>query len=235
LIKKMQSAMLLLVALTVSNMRASEALKANPAVFDFGTIREGQHAQVRFSVINAGTETIAIREIRTFAACIEPKPVPVQNLEPGATLDLAYVFASLGYGGIRVDKKIEIHYNKANVLTLRVTGQVLALEKYQAAPAELAYNFFAVVDIRPRKDYFAEHILGAIHVPEDKLVRWADSIAGSISSDMIIYLCCDNGQRSDFYAQKLRSKGLPQFVSLVGGLNEWKMQQNEKWLITGEH
>ncbi|MFZ5517901.1 MAG: rhodanese-like domain-containing protein [Candidatus Zhuqueibacterota bacterium] len=233
--KKLQCAMLLLVALTVSNLRASEALKANPAVFDFGTIREGQHAPVRFSVTNAGTKSIAIREIRTFAACIESKPAPMQTLKPGATLDLGYVFASLGYGGVRVDKKIEIHYNDSDVLTLRVTGQVLALEKYQAPPGELAYNFFALVDIRPKKDFVSEHILGAIHVPEEKLFRWADSIAGSLSGDLVIYLCCGDGQRSDVCALQLRNKGYQQFVSLVGGLKEWKIQQNEKWLIPGEH
>lgn len=216
------------------DLGAAGKLKVDRTQFDFGTIREGQNALVNFTVTNATAEKISIKEIRTFAACVESKPLPKRELAPGESLELSYVFESLGYGGVQVNKKIEIYYNETDVLKLSVKGTVLALEKYQAPIGELLYNFFVLVDIRSRKEYLEEHILGAIHVPNEDLAGWANIISKSLSDEIIIYLYSSDGKLSDAAVQTLRKKGFAQCVSLVGGLREWKNQHGNKLIVSGE-
>ena len=215
---------------------ASVKLIAEKSQFNFGTVREGVNAAVKFKITNAGTEAAKINEIRTFAACVESRPLPKNELAPGESMELEYVFESLGYGGVSVDKQIEIFYNnrKLSPLKLLVKGKVLPLESYQASLGELTYNFFVLIDVRPRENFLKEHIIGAINIPYKKLARWATDVSGNLSKEIVIYLYSENGTKSDEAAKKLRQKGYSQYISLVGGLKEWKRQEGMKLLVAGE-
>ncbi len=232
--KKVRAVFLICIFFIPFYLSSAGTLKVNKTQFDFGTIREGQNALVSFTVTNATAEKIAIKEIRTFAACVESKPLPKRELAPGESLELSYVFESLGYGGIEVNKIIEIYHNEKDVLKLNVKGTVLALEKYQAPIGELVYNFFALIDIRSRQSFLNEHLLGAIHVPHAELIDWVMQISKNLSNETIIYLYCEDGKKSDAVVQKLQNSGYAQFVSLVGGLREWKKQNGDKLLVPGE-
>ncbi|MBN1350587.1 DUF1573 domain-containing protein [candidate division KSB1 bacterium] len=214
---------------------ASPILEAENAQFDFGIIREGTNVPVHFNIKNTGTETAIIKEIRTFAACVESRPLRKRELAPGELMTLAYVFESLGYGGVSVAKKIEVYYNHRDQrpLVLRVKGVVLPLEPFQVPLGELAYNFFVLVDVRPQSAFAREHIIGAINVPVETIEKWVREIAANLSGEIIIYLYSEDGKDSDSAAQKLRKQGYTQFVSIVGGLNEWKKQKGNKYLISG--
>lgn len=214
---------------------ADPILRADPAVFDFGTVREGMRAPVRFRITNTSREDCRIESIRTFAACVQTRPPTDPILGPGESLDLEYVFESLGYGGVAVDKAIEIHYKGPDSpLTLRVRGRVLGLEPFQAPIGEMTYNYFALVDLRPAPDFEKEHLLGAVHIPAASLLSWVESASDAMSPELVIYLICSDGELSDSLARTLRSRGYPQFISLVGGLGEWKRGHGRKYLITGK-
>jgi len=135
-----------------------------------------------------------------------------------------------------VDKHIEIHYNnkKLSPLKLKVKGKVLPLEAFQAPLGELTYNFFVLVDIRSPERFTKEHIIGAINVPHEKIDQWASDVSRSISDELIIYLYSEIGQKSDEAAKRLREKGYGQYISIVGGLEEWKNRMGKKFLIPGK-
>ena len=214
----------------------SSSLKADKAFVDFGTVREGIKAPVSFTLSNPGTVEVSILQIRTFAACVQAQPLAKSTLSPGESLKLEYVFESLGYGGVSIDKKIEIHYNNPDKspLTLKVKGKVLPLESYQAPIGEMTYNFFVLIDTRTPGEFLKEHIIGAINVPADKIDIWAAAAAKTLSKEVIIYLYSIDGKESDKRARRLRQKGFPQYISLVGGLKEWKKQNGVKNLISGK-
>ncbi len=235
LILQAQLLALSLIFILTSFAQAQE-LAAEKAIFDFGTVREGAIARVNFIIANKSSKEVEIREIRTFAACVEARPLGNRFLAPGKKLELDFIFESLGYGGATVDKRIEIHYNNARLSPLRlsVKGKVLPLEPYQAPIGELTYNFFVLVDVRPPESFVQEHILGAINVPYENIGQWVSTASKSFSDELIIYLCCEDGTRSDQAAKMLREKGYSQFISLVGGLKEWKNQMGRKFLVSGK-
>lgn len=214
---------------------AAPSLRARPTVFDFGTVREGMRAPVRFRITNISRENCRIESIRTFAACVQTRPPADPVLGAGESLDLEYVFESLGYGGVAVDKAIEIHYKGPDSpLILRVRGRVLSLEPFQAPIGEMTYNYFALVDLRPAPDFEKEHLLGAVHIPAASLLSWVESASDGMSPELVIYLICSDGELSDSLARTLRSRGYPQFISLVGGIREWKRKLGRKYLIAGK-
>lgn len=214
----------------------AQELTAEKSTFDFGTVREGTNARVSFIVANKSSKEAQIREIRTFAACVEARPMSNLTLAPGEKLSLDFIFESLGYGGAAVDKRIEIHYNNARLspLRLNVKGKVLSLEPHQAPLGELTYNFFALIDVRPAESFVQEHIIGAINVPFESLSQWVSGVSESFSGELIIYLYCQDGTKSDQAAKMLREKGYSQFISIVGGLKEWKNQMGRKFLVSGK-
>jgi rhodanese-related sulfurtransferase len=226
---------LFLIFFTFSFLRAQQ-LAADKLVFDFGTIREGMNVSVYFTISNIGPKKAQIKEIRTFAACVESRPLGQRSLAPGEKITLDFLFESLGYGGATVNKNIEIHYDNPSLspLKLSVRGKVLALEPYQAPIGEMTYNFFVLVDLRPQESFAKEHIIGAINVPSKVIDHWVSEVSRSFSAELIIYLYCEDGTESDRAAKALREKGYSQFISLVGGLKEWKQQLGTKFLVSGK-
>jgi rhodanese-related sulfurtransferase len=226
---------LILIFSTSFFLRAQQ-LTADKLVFDFGTIREGMNVSVNFTISNQGSKKAQIKEIRTFAACVESRPLVQRSLAPGEKMTLDFLFASLGYGGATVDKNIEIHYDNPRLspLKLSVRGKVLALEPYQAPIGEMTYNFFILVDLRPQESFAKEHIIGSINVPSKIIEQWVSEVSKSFSAELIIYLFSEDGIESDREAKALREKGYSQFISLVGGLKEWKQQLGTKFLVSGK-
>lgn len=219
-----------------TSLHSDSKLAAQNSFFNFGTVREGMNAPVHFKITNTGTDAAQIREIRTFAACVQSRPQPHRSLSPGDSVELNFIFESLGYGGVTINKTIEVHYNNKNLspLKLKVKGKVLSLESYQAPLGELTYNFFVLVDLRPPEHFVKEHIIGAINVPFKTIGDWAEQVAKKISGEIIIYLYSEDDTESDQAAEMLQKKGYPQYLSIVGGLKEWKRQHGEKLLVSGK-
>jgi rhodanese-related sulfurtransferase len=224
----------LLVVIHISLFAQSE-IEVTPKTFDFGTVQEGVNVPVNFRITNSGKHNLKVKEIRTFAACVETQPIKKRQLRPGEYLDLQYEFESLGYGGVDIEKKIEVIHNRSSdPLILQVKGRIKALKSHQVPFGEMVYNFFILIDIRPFDRFQQEHILGAIHIPSEEIIPWVKRVASRFSEELVVYLYSEDGSKSDEIAIILQGKGYHQFVSLVGGFREWKRQYKKKWVIGGE-
>jgi len=211
-------------------------LLAEAGVYDFGTIREGVKAPVHFTLVNRGEKPLIIIEIRTFAACVQARPMDDTEIAPGESQGLDYVFESLGYGGVDIEKKIEVHYQgKQSPLTLIVKGRVLPLADFQASLGEMTYNYFVLLDLRSPEAFSQEHLLGAVNVPQGNLDAWIEQAEPGLSPELVIYLISEKGEVSDAAAERLRKQGYTQFFSLVGGMAEWKRQFGKKWILHSQN
>lgn len=210
-------------------------LEAQNDVYDFGRIQEGLNIPVTFVIFNKGDQKARIKEIRTFAACVQSRPLSDKELGPGESLRMEYIFESLGYGGVSIKKNIEVHYDskKWSPLKLTVKGEVRPLAPHQVPLGELTYNFFALIDLRSPEDFRKGHILGAVNIPAAKISEWTSRVSPSISGNLLIYLLCENGSISGRVAAELHLKGYSYYVSVVGGMSEWKKRHGNRFLISG--
>jgi len=62
-------------------------------------------------------------------------------------------------------------------------------------------------------------------------MAWANRIAPQVTDDMVLYIYDERGDLADEIVKKLRAAGHSQYVSLVGGLQEWKNQYGQKGII----
>jgi len=225
--------MIFITALTV---KAQTEISADKKVYDFGIIREGKNTPVTFILKNNSSKKMRIKEIRTFAACVESVPLTNKLMHPGDSISLEYIFESLGYGGVTVNKKIEVYFSKANnPLILYVRGKVLPLQDYQASIGEMSYNFFVLIDIRSRDEFIKQHIIGAVHIPSQKIIEWVQQTIKKSSDELIIYIMSEKGSISDDTVKTLWQKGYTHVFSLIGGMEEWKKQKGQDLLISGRY
>jgi len=212
----------------------SELIAKKP-IYNFHTVKEGVNVPVWFTLTNSGTKLVRIKEIRTFASCVQSRPITDMGLKPGESLQLDFVFESLGYGGVTINKAIEIHYDdpKKSPLRLYVKGKISPLKEFQAPVGEVTYNYLVLLDIRSPEEYEKGHILGALNVPYEKLWEWTQKIEKSLPSEVLIYVYSEQGIKSDEAVKKLREQGHKQYVSVVGGFQEWRHRYKNQWIVSG--
>jgi len=211
-------------------------LVADKTNFNFQTTREGIDVPVSFTLTNVGTGVVQIKNVLKSAGCLAPEKLTKNSLAPGESIKLEYLFRTTGSGGKTVNKWIHINYNNPRLspLELTVTGKVLPVEPYQAPLGELLFNFYILVDIQSPVEFAQEHFIGAVNIPNKQLGQWASNLPADIKKNVLIYLCSKDGTQSDQAAQTLRKKGLKNCLSLVGGLQEWKKQYQQKLLVSGK-
>ncbi|WP_339494856.1 rhodanese-like domain-containing protein [Pseudomonas sp. RA_105y_Pfl2_P56] len=90
------------------------------------------------------------------------------------------------------------------------TGELTALVNKDAG---------VVVDIRPAKDYAAGHIVGAINIPQDKLVARIGELEKHKAKTII--LVDAQGQTAGTHARELLKSGFTA-AKLSGGISSWK-------------
>ena len=76
-----------------------------------------------------------------------------------------------------------------------------------------------IVDVRSQADYKKGHLLGAVNIPAQQLVRTDGAELGAKDRPVILY--CALGGLARETAQGLRKAGFTQIFPLKGGLNEW--------------
>lgn len=198
---------------------------------DLGIVKEGTYPHVFFTITNIGTDEtrILVRDL-SMGGCTSVG-APKQKLAPGESVQLEFIFETLGYGGRSPKRRIQVHYNnpKLSPLELSVISEILPVEPYQIPIGELLYNFLVLIDVRSHEDFAKEHIVGAINVPQEKLSEWASKL----SKDILIYLYSEDGTESDEAALSLRKEGFSECYSMVGGLREWKQRYGNRYLIPG--
>lgn len=78
-----------------------------------------------------------------------------------------------------------------------------------------------VVDVRPAERFADGHIVDAINVQQDELLK---SSASHIKKKKNTVLVCDTGAVSGECVARLRKDGLENVFSLRGGLEEWRKE-----------
>ncbi|NJM99817.1 MAG: rhodanese-like domain-containing protein, partial [Phormidesmis sp. RL_2_1] len=77
----------------------------------------------------------------------------------------------------------------------------------------------SIVDVRDRKAFNYERIMGAISMPISELVKRAQS---SFESNRDIYICGDSNEQAFEAATQLQSAGFERVSTIDGGLPAWK-------------
>ena len=77
-----------------------------------------------------------------------------------------------------------------------------------------------VVDVRDANEFGAGHILGAKHLPLERIDGGAGELAKKKERPLIVY--DDGGERSAKAAAALKRQGFTQVANLSGGLGAWR-------------
>jgi len=77
-----------------------------------------------------------------------------------------------------------------------------------------------VLDVRDAAEYGAGHILGARHLPLDRIDEGGGDLAKKKERPLIVY--DDGGERSAKAAAALKKQGFTRVATLSGGLGAWR-------------
>ncbi|HAB01818.1 MAG TPA: rhodanese-like domain-containing protein [Pseudomonas sp.] len=78
-----------------------------------------------------------------------------------------------------------------------------------------------VIDIRPPKEYAAGHIVGALNIPQDKLVNRMSELDKHKHKDKTLIVVDAMGQQSGTLCRELLKAGY-NAAKLSGGVSSWK-------------
>lgn len=92
--------------------------------------------------------------------------------------------------------------------------------------AKLRYLLYLLIDLRNPAAYDESHLLGAVNIPDSEI----SARLGSLPKGVSIILYDDANERSDAAAQMMLNAGFNQVRSLLGGLDEWIRQFDERFV-----
>lgn len=198
---------------------------------DLGKVLEGTRVSVTFTLVNTGKAEASGITLEDLSKGGCSTVSTVSGLSAGDSAKLEFLFETLGYGGKKETREVEIRYGnpESSPLKLSVTAEVLPVENWQVPIGELHYNFFILLDVRDETAFREGHIAGAIHMPGDRLLSWAFALP----KDFLIYLYSEDGTLSDSLARQMQAEGFTQALSMVGGMQEWKRMYGERVIIEG--
>jgi len=79
-----------------------------------------------------------------------------------------------------------------------------------------------VLDVRPRDQFEAGHLIDARNVPSADLAQSAESLKKY--RDKPVLTCCETGMTSSAAARTLREQGFSKVATLRGGLQAWRAE-----------
>jgi rhodanese-related sulfurtransferase len=79
-----------------------------------------------------------------------------------------------------------------------------------------------VLDVRPRDQYDAGHVIDARNVPSGDLPQSIETLKKY--RDKPVVTCCDTGLTAGAAARTLRDQGFTKVASLRGGLQAWRAE-----------
>ncbi|MCL5042703.1 MAG: rhodanese-like domain-containing protein [Gammaproteobacteria bacterium] len=99
----------------------------------------------------------------------------------------------------------------------RKAGQVLGS---QQATQLINKENALIVDVRPKKDFAAGHIVDSRNIPADQLAKRMSELEKH--KEQPILLVCANGQHAGPCAKQLKAAGFTKVNRLSGGVNGWR-------------
>ena len=110
---------------------------------------------------------------------------------------------------------------------LFVSGNVFSQKKFHTCHEISADEFnalnqahpeFFVVDIRSETDFIKNHISGAVHIPNDSILR---TVTKTLDADQFVLVYDDQGDISVDACLLMASEGLVSVYHLRGGIRQW--------------
>ncbi len=220
----------LIVGLISISVVAGPRISVDNNVFEFGNVVEGIAIVHSFTLKNTGDEPLEIDDVKTPCGCTTTE-LSKKLLSPGESVVLDVQFDTTGYSGW-TSKKVYVDSNDAADprLVIRLTGNVGPAENYHISVGDVNYLYYLLIDLRDPEDYQAAHLAGAMNLPYDELSTWVERLPKAV----LIVLYDDDGSISDQAAEMLSERDFPEAKSLLGGLNEWARQLNERFIVTGD-
>mgnify|MGYP005839628193 CR=1 FL=1 len=234
--KRSLLACLLLLGLGLVAMAGPELAVEDPD-YDFGTIGLGYMVKHTFNLQNTGDEQLELVYVRASCGCTTTA-LPTTSLAPGESVPLEVLV--LADHGTTKNVSIYLHtnapdqYGNANDdrrdvdMKLYVRGAITpAKQAYEIAPFELAYDLFALIDVRDAAAYEENHIIGGINIPADEL---AAQVA-TLPRDAMLIVYDLAGEAADAAVQTLMHAGYMSSFYLQGGLGRWVKVQGDRYML----
>ncbi len=90
-------------------------------------------------------------------------------------------------------------------------------------------NRWLVVDLRPKEDYVAGHIDGAVNVEPNEVLKYFSEKTDAGNYEKIVFVC-HSGQKAGYVAGALRLLGYGNVYSMKWGMSSWdKASATDKW------
>jgi len=124
-------------AISTENVEATTSVQFSEEAFNFGQITQGEKVAHSFEFTNTGDADLVIVSAKGSCGCTVPE-WPKEPIAPGAVGKIDVVFNSDGKKG-KQHKRVTIVANTTPATTtVALTGEVIAPEAEEAAPAEEA-------------------------------------------------------------------------------------------------
>lgn len=94
--------------------------------------------------------------------------------------------------------------------------------------ADMNYLFYGLIDVRSPEAFAAGHLAGAINIPFVEIQDWLERLP----KDAPLFLYDDTGVDADAAVQVLLNAGFNEARSILGGLNEWKNQFEDRFILS---
>ena len=207
---------------------AAPIIEVDNPDYDFGKLVGAPAITHRFIISNIGDAPLAILDVRTSCGCTATA-LSQSELAPGESVELEVTVDLTSFGG-RVSQAIYVSSNDLihRKLTLHVTGQVIPAQPHHITAEDLSTLLYLLIDLREAEAYAASHLAGAINIPFAELESWIDRLPTEVAT---IVLYDQTGALSDQAVYRLSALGLDQARSLLGGLDEWQRQYEDKHLF----
>lgn len=99
--------------------------------------------------------------------------------------------------------------------------------EYEVTPRDVAEKLaqdpkgVLVIDVRTQPEWDLVRVEGSVHIPLDELERRVDEIEPA--PGQLVATICHHGVRSLKASLALRELGMPQAMSIAGGIDVWSM------------
>ncbi len=218
---------LLAVAAAGLSLSAAPRIAVDANTYDFGQTVAGLSVVHVFTLTNTGDQPLGIVGVSVGCGCTTTA-VEKSTIDPGESIALTMTVNTAWFSGTLFKTATVSSTDPATpTLDLIITGTLIPAESYQTAAAELDRLYFLLVDLRTPEEYQTIHLIGAVNVPFAQLDPWMSRLPHGV----LIVLYDQDGSLSGQAAETLEQAGFPEARSLVGGLDQWMLSYQDRYLL----
>lgn len=168
---------ILLLSLIISAQAEGPKLSMDSAIYDFGTVAEGDKVTKVFDFKNTGKLPLEIQRVVTACGCTA-STLDKKNLKPGETGKIEVVFNTRGFSGSKV-KTVKLYTNDPENPTTLITLRGAIQKNIQVTPARVEF-----LDLVKGQDYSAVKKKVSVTTRSGSGVKVRD--VSTLSKDLIV-------------------------------------------------